>query len=314
MEEIYQRVTQLFADKVNAVFESEETLKAQFEALFPRLEFNRTDHWCGILYKVFRDCWLEAGPEVKGESTGFDRNAVLKRLIPLLDYNLFTQVLLNLQSYTTFAYQALDAEKDLAAIGEKWKDRKRTPTDPKAKMVRTATVSEEDGEFNDDLSTVKSLRIIASFTPQISFRVSPKGSTPALVDANNISSLGVGSDKYLRTFPGLKAFYIHWIPETGPLMASVPVDASDRTAMRAEGISYPFYSKSGGEILNQVLFSRKVAYELFRAFDIENETITILPRLSSVLAVTEEKGTKLREVFAGLKLRYPMLEFAEGVR
>jgi hypothetical protein len=213
------------------------------------------------------------------------------------------------------AYQALDAQKDIAAIEEKWKDNKRKPTDPKAKMVRTATISEEDAEFNRDLSTIKSLRIIAGFTPQISFRVSPKGSTPALVDANNISSLGIGSDKYLKTFPGLRAFYIHWVPETGPMMAAPSLIGNmGEVSYNAEGVPYPFHSKSGGEILNQVLFSRKLAYEIFRAFDYENETIAILPRLSSVLVVTEEKGTKLREVFSNLKLRYPVLEFAEGSR
>src|SRR5271157_1588079 len=133
LSNMYKQVAEALATKINSVFETEETMSAWFSKHFSHLPFDRTNHWSGLIYLLFREAWIEAGPEVKGEPTGFDRTAVLKRLAGLLDYNLFTQVLLNLQPYTAFAYQALDAEKDLAAIEEKWKEKKRTPTDSKAK-------------------------------------------------------------------------------------------------------------------------------------------------------------------------------------
>ena len=310
MNEIYQRVAELLAKRVDALFESEDTLKAKFTELFPALPFDRTNHWGGIMYRVFRDCWLEAGPEVKGEPTGHDRNVVLRKLFPLLDYNLFTQVMLNLQSCAGMAYQARDAEDDIKKLQESWpKEAKLQPFEPKAKMVKEASSEEEKG-YNLALSTLRSLKIIASFTPQISYRVSPKKTTPALTDSNNISMLGVGADKYLKVLPGLGAFYIHWVPETSPIMAIQQSDGG----FKAEGVPYLFYSKSGGEILQSVLFSRKVTSYVFSAHDITTEACILLPRISSVLVVCNERGYRLKEAFEALRQGYPMLELAEGSR
>jgi len=316
MDEIYQRVAELLAKRADALFESEDTLKAKFEELFPALPFDRTSHWGGIVWKVFRDCWLEAGPEVKGEPTGHDRNVVLRKLCPLLDYSLFTQVMLNLQSYAGMAYQAKDAEADIEKLRKDWPEAsKLKPFEPKAKMVKAST--EEEEMYNLVLSTLRSLRIIAAFTLQVSFRVSPKGGTPALADGNNLSNLGMGADKYLRVLPGLRAFYVHWTPGTSPAMATqlMDPDASGKgTAFLAEGIPYVFHSKSGGEVLNQVLFSRKVAREIFAAHDPAVETCIILPRMSSVLVVADERGENLKKAFEALKKVYNVLELSEGAR
>jgi hypothetical protein len=313
-EDIYRRVARLFAERIDALFASEETLKAQFESLFPKLPFDRTEHWGGIIWKVFRDCWLEAGPAVKGEPTGYDRNSVLRLLAPLLDYSLFTQVLLNLQSYAGMAYQARDAEADIQKLQDEWpKDSKLKPFEPKARMIKEAA-AEEEKRYNLTLSTLRSLRIISGFTPQISFRVSPKGSTPALADSNNISSLGIGADRYLKVLPGLKAFYISWAPGTGAVMAFIPAACSDHVTFQAEGIPYLFRSTSGGDILQQVLFARRVAYGVFLAHDVVREACIILPRMSSVLTVSDEKGESVRRAFEGLRAAYPFLEFSEGTR
>ena len=310
MDQIYQRVTEVFAKRIDALFETEDTLKEAFTTLFPGLPFSRTDQWGGIIYKVFRDAWLEAGPEVKGEPTGYDRFAALNKLHRLLDYNLFTQVLLNLQPYIGFAYQSKDAEKDIERMKSEWpKESSLQPFEPKAKMVKEAS-TEMDKVYNHTLSTLRFLRIIAAFTPQISFRVSPKGSTPALVDSNNISSLGVGADAYLKVLPGLKAFYIHWVPGTSPVWT---VPESD--GIIVNGITgYLFHSKSGGEILGEVMFSRSVARDVVAAHDLRTETCIVLPRMSSVMVVTDEYGFKLKKEFEKLKAIYPMIELSEGIR
>jgi len=320
LDEMYDRVTIAFAKRTNSVFESEESLKEWFLKYFSQLPFDRTNHWGGLIYLLFRDAWLEAGPEVKGEPTGHDRNVVLRKLCPLLDYSLFTQVMLNLQSCAGMAYQARDAEADIEKLRKDWPEAsKLKPFEPKAKMVKEASTEEED-RYYLDLSTLRSLRIIAAFTPQISFRVSPKGSTPALADSNNLSNLGIGSDRYLKVLPGLRAFYVHWTPGTSPTMTMQLMDYSETTnpekgmAFVAAGIPYVFRSKSGGEILNQVLFSRKVAREIFAAHDPTVETCIILPRMSSVLAVADERGENLKKAFEALKGVYNMLELSEGAR
>ncbi len=223
--------------------------------------------------------------------------------------------MLNLQDYTGMAYQAEDAKKDIEKLEKEWYGNKRSIFAPDAKMVRAshaAHLTIEDEKFNHDLSTVKSLKTIAAFNPQLSFRVSPKGSTPTLVDSNNISNLGFGADYYLKVMPGLKVWYIHWVPGSGPQM--VLRDNSDPPLWHSPDIPYPFRSKSGGDILNQVLFSRKVAFEVFQEHDLLTQTCIIVPRMSSVLVVTDEDGAGIKAAFYRLRTQCPMVEITEGAR
>jgi len=160
VQEIYQRVAELFTAKINSVFESEASLEAEFKRFFalPKpevtseelfksvaaemkktptgIEFSRTDYWAGIIWSVLKAAWLEAGPEVKSDPTGYDKLQILKLTHPLLDYNLFTQVLLNLQGYTGMQYAVGDAQKEMAGIKEGWKHPKLDPFAPKAKRSR----------------------------------------------------------------------------------------------------------------------------------------------------------------------------------
>ncbi len=319
MKEMYQKVAQVFADKVNALFESEQTLEAKFKSLYSQLEFDRTEHWSGIVYSLLRDAWLEAGPIVKCEPTGMDKLQILRHAQPLLDYNLFTQVLLNLQGYTGMHYMTGDAQKEIERLKAEWpKEFKLDPFAPKAKMVKQAeAVSEEQKRYNEVVSTLRALRIITQFTPQISFRVSPKGSTPAFADSRNISMIGQGGDKYLKTISSLKPYYITWDSVPWMITAAEIADSShsDRPAgLIAEGISYPFYSKSGGQILSEVLFARKVMYEIFRGVDVTSETCIMIPRMRSILIVADVVAENLKKAFDRLKAQYPMLNLVEGAR
>lgn len=322
MQEVYNRVAHTFAERIHEIFLDEASMQAEFSKSFTHLAFDRTDHGSTLLYKMFRDCWYACGPEIKSEPTAYDRLFVCRKLYHLLDYNLFTQVILNLQTYTGMAYMTGDAEKDMENLKEEWpKDSKLNPFEPKAKMVKNAATDEEK-QHNNILSTLKSLKIISQFTPQVSFRVSPIGMTPAFADSRNVSMIGIGGDKYLRTLPNLKAFYIHWAPGvTPPMTKSVLKLAGDfaphpdnRLEFKADEIPYPFLSKSGGEILNEVLFSRKVMAEVFAAHDITAEMCIMIPRMNSVLVVTDQYGLHLKTAFEKLKKAYPMLELSEGSR
>jgi hypothetical protein len=328
MKEIYQRVAQLFAERINAIFESEATLEAEFKRNFEQLPFDRTDHWAGIIYTILRESWLDAGPEVKAEPTGYDKLVILREYHRLIDYNIFTQVLLNLQGYTGMHYLTGDATKEIARLQETWpKEFKLDPFAIKAKMVKQAeAVTEEQKQYNGVLSTLRALRIISQFTPQISFRVSPKGSTPAFADSRNISMIGQGGDKYLRTIPSLGAFYLVWDvvphlayfkpPATPPIAPSVgqPVPPLALGTFHAEGIPYPFVSKSGGEVLQDVLFARKLMYEIFRDVDVTQETCIMVPRMNSILVVADKYGTSLKKVVDRLAAQYPSLKLVEGAR
>ena len=197
---------------------------------------------------------------------------------------------------------------------EEWpKEWKLDPFAPKARMVKQAeAATEEQRRYNDALSTLRALRIITQFTPQISFRVSPVGSTPAFADSRNISMIGPGGDKFLRTLPDLGAFYITW--DAPAQMASVVGVEDGQTVLEAEGIPYRFRSKSGGEVLNEVLFARRVMYEVFRDVDVTQETCIMVPRMSSVLVVGPKHGESLKKSFARLSATYPQLRLTEGAR
>jgi hypothetical protein len=311
---MYQRTAQIFADKINALFESEATLEKTFKAFYPGLDFDRTEHWAGIINKLLSDSWMEGGPIVKSEPTGVDKLNIIRYLAPLLDYNLFTQVLLNLQGYTGMFYMTGDAKKEIDRLKSEWpKEWKLDPFAPKAKMVKQAdAITEEQRQYNAVLSTIRALHIISQFTPQVSFRVSPKGSTPAFADSRNISMIGMGGDKYLKTLPSLKTYYITW--DSVPVMA-VPV-GQETTGVKfdAAGVPYPFISKSGGQVLQDVLFARKIMYEIFKGVNITQETCIMVPRMNSILIVADVVADNLHNAFRRLKEHYPMLNLVEGQR
>lgn len=304
-----------FAGRINEVFASEGALEQEFKRNFEQLPFERTDHWAGIIYALLRESWLAVGPAVKSEPTGFDKLAVLRAAHGLLDYNLFTQVLLNLQGYTGMAYQTGDAEKEIARLQEAWpKDAALNPFAQKAKMVKQAEGAEAK-QYNAVLSTLRALKIISRFTPQISFRVSPKGSTPAFADSRNISMLGEGGDKYLKTLPGLGVFYLTWavVPQMAFAQPAIPPDPRGMKFVSPE-IPYEFYSKSGGEVLHDVLFARRLMYAIFADVDTTQETCIMVPRMNSILVVADKYGTSLKKAVGKLKARFPTLALVEGAR
>ena len=302
MADIYDRVASRFRDYIGAVFQSDQTLENEWKRNFESIPFDRTSHWQTILYRALRACWLEAGPEVKAEPTTYDRQMVLRALHPTLDYNLFTQVLLNLQTYNGMTYQVADAEKERETLREAWKDRHPSPFDPGARMHHIVTPA--DHEYNVALSTLRSLETVTAFTPMISFRVSPIGRTPAFADSNNISMLGMGADRFLRILPILEAYYLTW--KIAPRVTRIhgPSPESKSMIIQAEGIQYPFESKSGGEILNEVLFARKLAYEVYGALEGKVSMLTILPRMNSLMVVTDKVNERVRELLHKIQGQY----------
>ena len=319
MNELYAAAAQHMAEKIDALLASEKTLEEEFKRLYPALPFDRTDHWAHVFESLLNEAWDVKGPVVKSNPTPIDRLQIIRALHPLLDYNLFTQVLLNLQGYTGMFYLTGDAQKEIDRLKENWKAKqwKSDPFAPKARMVKQAeAVTEEQKEFNNVLSTMRALRIITQFTPQISFRVSPKGSTPAFADSRNISMIGLGGDKYLRTTPALKTFYLTWnqVPMMATLVRTQLVEGKPATVFSAPPIPYEFVSKSGGEILQEVLFARRLMYDIFGAVDTTKETCIMVPRINSLLVVANADGASLKAAFEPLKARYPMLNLVEGVR
>ena len=280
MNEIYEKVADALAVSIEAAFASEDSLKQLHDKNFPGLEFDRTERWHLIFARELHNHWAQYGPVVKAAMTPADRREILLRLTYRLDFNLFSQVLLNLQDWGYLRYRIADVQADTERLQEKWANKSPSPFDAKAKMIKTAS-KPEDLEFNRDLSTLKSLRIIPKVTPGLSFRVSPKGSTPALVDSANLSMLGVGGDQYLWVSPNLNVAYLTW--DLAPTM----VEFNEAGEFNNSAIAYPFISKSGGDILNQALAVRMLTTAAYKVLSTSGgDTTVVLPRMTSLMMIT----------------------------
>ena len=303
VEYFYTNVATAFAARINEIFTSEDTLKACFEKHFKMLPFDRTNYWSGILFKELDACWREHGPEKLAGLTSHDRFEILDTLSDFLDFNLYSQVALNLQNWSLISYQSGDVEKQLDTIRKKWEKFSSTPLDPNAKMVKEA-FRPQDTEWNKDLSTVKSLKTISGITPNISFRVSPKGSTPAFADTQNFSTIGIGGDQYVKAAQGHTVWYVCW--KSAPYIL---LPAGD--GFTTPGIFYSFRSKSGGDILNTTLFARGLAVAFWTGLGLGTLCV---PRMGSVMVVTSQGETEVKKIFADLSSNYPMLELHKDKR
>lgn len=294
MDAMYEAVAAKFAVVIEKAFESELTLKALWGKYLPGLPFDRTDRWNIILLRELEKCWKDKGPVVKSPMTPADKYDVLEILAGILDYNLFSQVMLNLQNWTLLRYRIESAAEDTKLLAAKWEGKVPDPVKPGAKMF-TDPSNDDQVDYNRDLSIVKSLKIIAAASSYASFRVSPKGSTPALADSSNLSMLGVGSDRYLHYPPGINIFFLNW--EKVP--AVVRYDEKDGK-FYDPALSYGFSSKSGGEALNVVLAARQLAVACFRYIAAGKQKV-FLPRYNSLMIMTNEDPERIHSFAAEVR-------------
>ena len=281
-EKMYNRVAREFTNVVRPYFTTEETLTALWKETFIALPFDRTKRWNIVLKKLLTRVWLEHGPEVKGSMTLFDIIAVMRDLPYYMDYNLLTQVLPNLQPRITYAVG--DAKGTRESLTAKWEERKRSIVGPKIKMAKVVTA--EDAEYNHDLSTLRALdTILAAGTDSPSFRVSPLGTTPALVDSLNYSSMGPGSDRFLQVPEGYRALTVTWATAQNMLNPLHPnMNPGSIATFYVFDLIEHYRSKSGGDILNDVMFTRYLTAKLIKVL----EPIMVLPRLNSVMVIVPE--------------------------
>jgi hypothetical protein len=153
IQAIYNRVADWFANWVETTFETEDSLKAVWEEHHRTQPFDRTSNWNRVLFNELTKIWKTQGTGVEGATlTGFDRNEILKALADRLDYNLFTQVLMNLQDFGSLQYACSEAEVVTELLKEKWEGRKPSIFDAKPKMFKEAK-DDTEAEYNRDLAS-----------------------------------------------------------------------------------------------------------------------------------------------------------------
>jgi hypothetical protein len=275
---LYRSVGEKFACRVDEALSSEKSLAKLWEDNFPGFPLNQTEAWNVILTRELAKLWRQFGPEIKTELTDYDIQKILRELYSILDYNLFSQVYLNLQP-SLFYYATKEARIKMAEMQVAWKDQDLDPFSPKAKLIKEAS-SDVERRYNMDLSTLKALNLIQQLGPIASYRVSPKGRTPAFADTQNFSMLGAGADRYLRVPQGYSFCFITW---TNPVQMIAAT--SKPGEFEAREILYPFNSQSGGEILNEVLFIRYLLASAYGALAVPSGDAVFIPRLGSLQVV-----------------------------
>jgi hypothetical protein len=312
----YESLASAFAYRVMEVFATEDSMKEYYgKQLGEASPFDRTHFWNAVIPLLFEETWKMFGPAGASSSTLYDKQQVASRLQRCLDYSLFTQVLLNLYPQQFYGYDALLAGQLRARIQEKYKDSSVDPLAPKAVKIKNAKNSFEV-EYNTDLSALKAASVIEKLTATVSYRVSPMGTTPAFADSANLSMLGQGADQFLRVAPGYKVGYATWAQSATMIKPNVrPSMTRDMATFQAENIDYPFSSKSGGQTLNDCLFSRYVAHHVWENYELElRPFITVLPRMNSVMVVAKDlyRAQSICEAIGSV--RCPSLVFTEDSR
>jgi hypothetical protein len=62
------------------------------------------------------------------------------------------------------------------------------------------------------------------------------------------------------------------------------------------------------------LFARKLMWYIFAGVDTTKETCIMLPRINSLLVVTDAGGASLLDAFALVRDKFPMVQLTEGAR
>jgi len=94
-----------------------------------------------------------------------DKLQIMRYLHHLLDYNIFTQVLLNLQGYTGMFYMTGDAQAEIERMNQHGLSIQTDPFAPKAKMLenRLKRLPKNKNNTIKTISALRALRIITQF-------------------------------------------------------------------------------------------------------------------------------------------------------
>jgi hypothetical protein len=283
--DVYYYVAKSLADMIHTGFDSEaEMQRLWVESGFTK-EFDRTKDARTLIHSLLNRAWEEQGPIVKVNPVQADIDAIANHLFLMLDFNLYTQVYLNLQPIGLLRFDAVPAIERAKAAQAKWADKTLKPYEAKKAIKEPKTA--EELEFNQDFILTNLAKKMAALgeSTSASFRITPMGSTPALADSRNLSNLPVGADEYIIIPPGWVVFHITW--ETAP-QVMLEENGTFRVCDGDATPQYPFTSSSGGIILNQAIYSRMVMTAVQRGLSLQNTKATpvFVPRLSSLLVAT----------------------------
>jgi len=296
-EQVYPLVAEAFATEINKVWASEETMAAAYVDLLQAVSattFDRTDHAAVLVQRLFQTAWNKHVTDFK--PIAYDITEVLKELCHLLDYSIFTQVYSNLNA-TVLRYDSAAADAAVKTALEKLPaDLLKELEGPKQKYASEEKVT--DPILRSHFNTVVAARKMGALNPFNSYRISPIGSTPAFADSSNFSGFSIYLDQFLEANAiDKKVAVLRWTAPEAKDMSELASGVNDGMVIRFPGVA-PITSKSGGPILAQTMFARKMMRDLLLWCGFKYQ---IYPRLFSLTVVfpsNEDAGLQhLNEFF-----------------
>lgn len=262
-----------FCLTIEKVMETEEMMITYWKSKFP-IEFNRTDHARQFIWTIFSDIHYDVKKE---RPTSYDGVVLAKRLHTILDYNLASQCILNLQQPPQFMFDLDRLRKEILDISEKVVA--AGGPDPKVKGKLMKDETPWTSLYNTAVNLVAIEKIASQFSNNVSWRLSARNQTPAMADSQNMSMLRQEAEVYMKLHqPHHKIKVVTW-----PSEFSVPMEFNNDGSISVSGFSN-FVSKSGGDILGRSLFSRKLATFMYS----QPEVINVFPRLNSVTVIAND--------------------------
>jgi hypothetical protein len=276
-EQLYHLISAEFAEEIKKTWASEESMAAAYASLChgEKVKFDRTIHAGNLVKQLLESMWSRHITDFK--PIHYDITEILKDLIHILDYNVFTQVYQNLTPFV-LRYDSVAAAKAVEeAMAALTPDMKKDLESPKLKYAAEDKVP--DPMLRSHFNTVVAAKKISSLSPYASFRISPFTATPAFADSANFSGFSIYLDQFLEA-PAMHVAVLRWT-------AAEAKDLSIPTAPGEEAhIMFPdagtFISKSGGPILAQTMFARKMMRDLLLKFGF---SYIVYPRLFSLTVV-----------------------------
>jgi hypothetical protein len=249
---------------IEEIWQSEESLETVYQELLSLSKFDRTKDASKLVHKLMA--------KLAGSSVAWDQKQWIKDNVQ--DFNIASQLLLNIQPGNV-TFRLAELSKRMQELEKKYEvSSVRNPFGKGAKLAEDDG-KEETHVYNKDLSTIRNHKILANWVGMNSFRVSPIGSTPALADLLNLSSLSI---------LGLKEFCDGTIclVDHEKLTAHLEVRQNEDGAFMANGLVHPIVSKSGGDIVTRALPVRWLTHQI-----LTRTNCYVIPKYDSLLVAGE---------------------------
>jgi hypothetical protein len=302
----YEKCAQQMMLSLPGAFESEAGMGIIFTACKRGPVFDRTDHGRAVIQHLFDFAWGIAfdGLPPKPELT--DRLQVLKALLPLMDgnFNLFTQVAMNLLDvYLQVNQQVLTIKYD--EVSKEFLNQRDLPNPfvekkPKIKVTGATHSPEQVRRYAHAVSLIKVKSILDGLlTGNVSFRITPAGRTPALTDSMGLGNMPAAGDAFYSP----DSHWGHGQLRMGFLSWGAGFEATPSEVLEDGTIRFPtlptdwqdYKSESGGSMLSQVMTSRAVAFQVWKAWaQGELTPIAVIPRMNSVQIIAPREFLEAR--------------------